>query len=313
MAFDYHEGERAVQRRAGGLEAAAWGAENAIHRALPPVAAGFLSEQVLVVAGHRAADGAVWASGLGGAAGFVTAPDERTVHIAARPAGGDALTESLDAGPVALGVLAIEPGTKRRMRVNGQARLQGDGIVLRTEQVYANCPKYISVRRPEPLPVAAPQAAGPERSSELTGAQRRFVEGADTFFVASSHEHTGADASHRGGNPGFVHVFGPRRLSWPDYRGNSMFMTLGNLELDSRAGLLFADYATGGLLQLSGRARTDWDPARAATYPGAERVVDFDIDRVVWLPAATGWRWAFEKHSRVSPPAPVFSAPTLEP
>ena len=82
------------------------------------------------------------------------------------------------------------------------------------------------------------------------------------------------------GAPGFVQVLGERRLAWPDYAGNAMFQTLGNLASDPRAGLVFADFATGDVLQLSGRARVDWDPARAARVAGAERVVEFDIEAV---------------------------------
>jgi hypothetical protein len=59
-----------------------------------------------------------------------------------------------------------------------------------------------------------------------------------------------------------------------------MFQTLGNLGSDPRAGLVFADFATGDVLQLTGRARVDWDPARAARFVGAARVVELEIDAV---------------------------------
>jgi len=61
------------------------------------------------------------------------------------------------------------------------------------------------------------------------------------------------DASHRGGEPGFVQVLDDNHLLWPDYAGNNHFNTLGNLLVDSRVGLLFVDFAGGHLLQLSGR------------------------------------------------------------
>ena len=77
-----------------------------------------------------------------------------------------------------------------------------------------------------------------------------------------------------------MEVLDERHLAWPDYAGNSMFQTLGNLETDPHAGLVFVDFATGDLLQLIGRARVDFDPARAAKFAGAERIVDFEIDAV---------------------------------
>jgi hypothetical protein len=109
------------------------------------------------------------------------------------------------------------------------------------------------------------------------------------------------DASHRGGNPGFVQVVNERRLVWPDYSGNSMFQTLGNLAVDPHAGLLFMDFAGGGTLQLTGRARLGWDTDGAMELPGAERLVQFEIDEVVELPGASPLRWRFIEHSPFNP------------
>ena len=93
-------------------------------------------------------------------------------------------------------------------------------------------------------------------------------------------------------------MLGARRIAWPDYAGNSMFQTLGNLASDPRTGLVFADLATGDVLQLSGRARVDWDPARAARIAGAERVVELEIDAVREM------REALSLRSRAAEPSP---------
>jgi predicted pyridoxine 5'-phosphate oxidase superfamily flavin-nucleotide-binding protein len=85
----------------------------------------------------------------------------------------------------------------------------------------------------------------PATRTESNGKQQRLIREADTFFIASSHRDGGADASHRGGNPGFVHVLNETKLIWPDYSGNGMFQTLGNLAIDPRAGLLFMDFESG--------------------------------------------------------------------
>jgi hypothetical protein len=200
-------------------------------------------------------------------------------------------------------MLAIEPESRRRLRFNGLAALRGGALHLFVEQVFSNCPKYISVRRREPVPVGTGDPVAVERATRIGDAQRYMIERADTFFIATAHETAGADASHRGGRPGFVRVDDSGALTWPDYRGNGMFMTLGNLEADPRAGLLFPDWETGDLLMLSGLAQTDWDEARAAAVPGAQRLVRFQTDAVVCLREANRWRWTFEEHSRVSPPA----------
>ena len=98
--------------------------------------------------------------------------------------------------------------------------------------------------------------------------------------------------SHRGGDPGFISVSGSGTLSWPEYRGNAMFMTLGNLHLRPECGLLFLDWSGAGpALHLTGRARIDWDPARIAACPGAERIIDFTVDEVVAVTgSALRWR-----------------------
>jgi hypothetical protein len=92
------------------------------------------------------------------------------------------------------------------------------------------------------------------------------------------------DVSHRGGKPGFVRVDidgGRGVLTIPDFRGNFMFNTLGNLAADPRAGLLLVGFEHGGTLQLSGRARIEWDQSAVAAYEGAERLVELTVDAVV--------------------------------
>ena len=76
---------------------------------------------------------------------------------------------------------------------------------------------------------------------------------ADTAFVATRGP-DGLDASHRGGSPGFLHVVDEHTIVWPDYSGQPMFNTLGNIAVDPAAGLTVVDPADGTTLYLSGRA-----------------------------------------------------------
>jgi predicted pyridoxine 5'-phosphate oxidase superfamily flavin-nucleotide-binding protein len=280
-----HDGELAVQRRAGvskALGSARVGAE------IPPVAAAFLGGQPFVIIGG-VADG-VWASMLVGAPGFVRVVDERTVVIDAVAGPHDPLYGRFT-GVAEIGILAVEPSTRRRIRVNGLARAVDHRLVIHTEQVYGNCPKYIQQR----VLIANSGAEGGGHpaytGTALTSGQREWLARTDTFFIATAASGLGADVSHRGGAPGFVQVLGDRRLAWPDYVGNSMYMTLGNLELSPAAGLLVVDWESGDTLQLSGRATVDWDPARAATIPGAQRVVDFEVEHVIQVNASSALRW----------------------
>ncbi len=83
-----------------------------------------------------------------------------------------------------------------------------------------------------------------------------------------------------------------------------MFNTLGNLQVDPRAGLLVPDWRTGTLVHLTGTATVDWDPGHAAAVPGAQRLVDFAVERVVRVPGASPWRWTEAALSHFNPPVP---------
>ncbi len=126
---------------------------------------------------------------------------------------------------------------------------------------------------------------------------------ADTFFIASAHPQRGADASHRGGRPGFVVVAdGGRRLTFPDYSGNRMFQTLGNLTVNPRTGLLLLDWKTGSTLQLTGRAQIIRDAQTLRSWPGAERLVEVTVDAVREHDRAMPARWSLIEPYRRSPP-----------
>jgi uncharacterized protein len=162
------------------------------------------------------------------------------------------------------------------------------------DEAFGNCPKYIQRR----LPVA--RLEPPPDPKERTAAAldergRALVQAADTLFIASMHPQRGADASHRGGRPGFLNVAADgASLSFPDYPGNRMFQTLGNLTVEPRAGLLFVDWDTGATLQLTGRAAVVWD--------GEERRVTFAIDEIRERERAMPARWQLIEPSRLNPP-----------
>lgn len=296
-----HDGEQAVQRRAGEGHAG-WGSPM-FSAEIPIGFRGFILAQRMLVLGGRDDNDALWATVLAGPAGFARPTSDRALDIDALPAHGDPLREMFGT-PREVGILAIEPQTRRRIRINGRATRRDDGLHVVTDQVLGNCPKYIQTREivaVEPQPTEA--AAVVRRSSELSDAQQQLIRAADTFFIASHGPGQGGDASHRGGMPGFVEVRGSRRLVWPDYFGNSFYMTLGNMALDPRCGLLFIDWETGDTLSLTGRGAIDWDPAHAAPVPGALRLVEFEIDQVVEVERAHQLRWRLHDYSRHNPPS----------
>ncbi|HEY4269874.1 MAG TPA: pyridoxamine 5'-phosphate oxidase family protein [Galbitalea sp.] len=297
MASPYHSGELTAQRKAGLLEEAARVAA-VINREIPPVAAAFLEHQPMLVISAVDDTGSVWATMLTGAPGFISVVGPSTVVVADAPAPGDPLYEALAAARQ-VGLIAIEPGTRRRVRMNGTAHPESGGLRINLAQIYANCPKYIQRRVPAQ---AASSPSEPRVGTALSTSDLEQLAITDTFFVATADVDGDADASHRGGNPGFLRALDATHLQWPDYVGNSMFNTFGNLEVNPRAGLLLPDWDTGTLLHLTGSARVDWDPAHAAAVPGAQRLVEFTVERSVRVPGASPLRWSEPEFSRFNPP-----------
>ena len=290
----FHAGERDVQERLGVREIETW-ARKVVRDHLPEEHRIFHTALPFLVVAARDREGRPWASLLSGPDGFVTSPDPGSLVIDAHPAPGDALSLALVA-PADIGILGIELESRRRNRVNGRVlESQSGGIAIAVDQTFGNCPQYIRERRWRRVSPAT--AAPPRRGTRLSAAQRAWIGSADTLFIASGHRGDGdsptygMDASHRGGDPGFVRVADSTRLVFPDYAGNNHFNTMGNLVLDPRAGLLFVDFETGSLLQLTGRTTIDWDSESVARVPGARRLVTFDIEEIVELPAGVALRW----------------------
>ncbi|MFG2339010.1 pyridoxamine 5'-phosphate oxidase family protein [Streptomyces yangpuensis] len=253
----YHWGSLAVQERVG-VRGPAEHVGRSIGTGIRDVAAAFLELQPHLVVGAADDAGRMWASLLTGPPGFVRATGAHRVAVTGGPPAGDPLADALATGGTRVGTIALDPRTRRRMRLNGTLTATPRGFAVEAEQVFANCPKYLQKR--QPLELVADGAGVVRRGDALTPGQMRTVRGADTFFVATTAEGDGVDASHRGGLPGFVEVLSPVELAWPDYAGNAMFLTLGNLMTDPRAGLLLPDWESGAVLQLSGRARTEFAP-----------------------------------------------------
>jgi uncharacterized protein len=136
---------------------------------------------------------------------------------------------------------------------------------------------------------------------------RAFIERADTLFVATHAPAAageadvktgrGADVSHRGGRPGFVKIEDERTLLVPDFTGNFLFMTFGNLQLNPRAGVLFIDFDSGDLLTLTGTAEVVWGGDELKAFDGAERAWRFRIEAGWRLRDALPLRWAYRELS----------------
>lgn len=295
MSGVYHPGELAVQQRMG-QAGIAERVGRMVRQAIPAAAAVFLAEQPLIVLAAADDAGRVWTSLIAGPPGFVHADDARTITIDRRPAPGDPLADVLS-HPRQVGMIAVQPQTRRRMRVNGAAEPVAGGVRIQTDQVYSNCPKYITRRHVDDIR-PAPVAPQTRRSAAIDERQRVIISATDTFFIGSADPDGNTDASHRGGNPGFLQVLSPTRLRWPDYRGNSMFMTLGNISANPRCGLLIPDWRTGATLQLTGTAEIVWDGQPA---PGVQCWIDFTLTELVELSDVSPLSWGAAELSPANP------------
>ena len=222
--------------------------------------------------------------------------------IAGAPQPGDPLSANLQRG-APLGLLGIELATRGRVRVNGSVEWVNEhGFELHVEQAFGNCRKYIHARtrgaeRP-PAPSVEPPVIG---GGTLSAPARALLDRSDTCFLASASAHAtrggreGVDVSHRGGPPGFVRAQAfalHTRLTLPDYTGNFMFNSLGNIEVNPRAGLLACDFASGDVLSLTGRARVIWSGPEISAFAGADRLLEIDVDSHVVLPNAIRNSWS---------------------
>lgn len=297
----FHEGERKAQELAGET----WTADQngqIIADEIPGGALKFIEQQSFAVVGSSDPEGRIWTSILLGKPGFMAAPDRRTVKFDLNRAfvsPSDPLLSNLETDPK-VGSLVIDLSTRRRLRINGNLSRTGDSsLELFVSESFPNCPKFIQRRHfvfeadfsTEHSSDNVP-GVGIEAEESLNDGQRQSIERADTFFVASAHAERGLDASHRGGNPGFVQVLDEKTLRIPDYPGNGMFQTFGNLLTNPKAGLVFPDFEGKRLIQLSGTVSIEWNaPEVELETGGTNRFWDFRIERVLETPLPDGLRW----------------------
>jgi uncharacterized protein len=291
-ASPWNDGELALQRSVGVVERMESVGRNQMQRNfMPDQHREFYAQLPFVVLGAVDKQGEAWATLRAGRPGFMHSPEPHHLHVALERDAQDPADAGMDDG-AAVGMLGIELHTRRRNRMNGVVRRnETPGFDIEVTQAYGNCPRYIQLRQYEfvdtrPGPVTE-MAALDERAVAMIGA-------ADAFYIASyvvrDGEHQ-VDASHRGGKSGFVRIDADGWLTIPDFAGNLFFNTLGNILLNPRTGLTFIDMHSGDMLQMAGRAEVILDSPAIAAFQGAERLLRFKPQRIVYRPAALPLRW----------------------
>lgn len=281
----WHPGETALQRRTGVEARMEEVGRRVIRDHLIDQHRDFYPLLSMVVLGSVDGAGRPWATIRTGEPGFLSSPDPYRLlaRIPVDPA-DPAQLDPAAASPV--GLLGIDLVTRRRNRLNGLAHWSPEGLEIAVRESFGNCPKYIQLRHLRAVETAPGE---PRRSTALTDADHALIQAADTVYVASHADVGGerrVDVSHRGGTAGFVRADDDGWLVIPDLPGNRFFSTLGNIAMNGRAGLTFADFTSGDLLQMTGDAEVLGEGDGG--FEGAERLWRFRPTTIVNRPGTLG-------------------------
>lgn len=149
-----------------------------------------------------------------------------------------------------VGGLAINMEAARRVRINGDIHYEGDVAVLELEEAFTLCRKYVAPmvaldesRRAGPLSCATT----PVDNVKLIA----LLDAASTMFLASSAPDGAPDVAHRGGPSGFItYDAASGSITWPEFLGDGIFKSAGNVRATGRCTLLIPDFATGDALEI---------------------------------------------------------------
>lgn len=110
-------------------------------------------------------------------------------------------------------------------------------------------------------------------SDVISDSDRAFIESRDMFFLATADDAGLPNCSYKGGDPGFVRVIDERTIAFPNFDGNGMYLSMGNVLVNPSVGLLFIDFERGHRMRLNGVASIDPQDPLMAEYPEAQFIV----------------------------------------
>ncbi len=305
MAEVYHDGEKQIQQKIGEVAIANRNG-TVITDTIIRGAINFIEKQPMAIVSSANASGELWVSLLIGNFGFTKVPHPNAIvfdesMITSNP--DDVFFINILANPQ-IGSLFIELDSRRRFRINGSCQLNEHSIEVKIKEAFPNCPKYIQ-RRVVSLPEHFEKVnSSATQGGELMEAEKSWIKNADTFFVGSSSSEGRLDANHRGGNPGFVEILDGGALKIPDYQGNSLYNTFGNIVQNPKVGLLFIDFEKGETLQLTGMAELLFEQKSEADIiktNGTGRYWLFNTHRWIHTKNHHKVKWSFLEYSPFNP------------
>lgn len=302
----FHKGELKLQNQVGMREKIDVMTKYLMHDFMIDQHREFFEGLEYIFLGTVDQNGLPHASIVTGEVGFASSPDPKTLVIEIGNYDVNPAFNGLDIGSL-VGVLGLDLSNRRRNRMHGKiSAIDDHSITITVVQSYGNCPKYISLREisERELPILQNHNA---IDQALSVEDRNLIKTSDTFFIASyvsdgsGAPYEGVDVNHRGGEPGFVSVDSSTQITIPDYKGNDLFNTFGNLLLNSDAALLFMNFETGDQLHLHGQATLIEDVASLGDFPNAQRLLRIDVKNVKRKTSATNLRWRFIETSPFNP------------
>jgi hypothetical protein len=299
----FHKGELEVQALAG-EQSEAIRVSRMIQETVPTGALQFLQQQFMIWISVEDNNNLPWAFPLSGSPGFVNPNQGELIEIDLNEKEPipEKWSSYLQKGKF-IGCLAIELASRRRLRINGIIKAcNNQQLQIEVQQAYPNCPKYI--RRREILSQPGEGrfqwlSSGTVLNKELSN----IIKQSDTAFIASIGPN-GADVSHRGGQPGFIDINSMNKITVPDYKGNSLFNTLGNFKLNPTGGLTIVEFNQGLLLQLTGKVNLQFDNVDSGTATGGtNRYWDLTVDKWHLFQLQPNIKWDNLDYSSYNPEA----------
>lgn len=181
-------------------------------------------------------------------------------------------------------------------------------LVLKITQSLGNCPKYLNKKHITPH---TPSPILKSTSIQLPQSALDLIAKADLFFISSSHGSLSMDTNHRGGSPGFVRILSNSpscTLVWPEYSGNRLYQTLGNLHTTPKAGLVFPDFETGDVLYLTGSTEILAAEEARAVICRSNLAVKFTVEAARWVRCGLGFRGEAVEMSPYNPPVRLLAS-----
>ncbi|KAI4156436.1 MAG: hypothetical protein L6R39_001107 [Caloplaca ligustica] len=304
----WHEGESMMQQK---LHIPPQ--ENPTNPFLTPSGAYLIQHSPLLALGTLDDKGRPWTTLLGGKAGFarplghsvmgirtmVDPSYDPVINSLLASNDGDESVEQADKYR-AVSALTIDLATRSRYKLAGSmvagalgqlGDASGSGqehqaspteaqIVIKIERSLGNCPKYINKKQIIPT---IPEPALVSGTLPLSAEAIELLAKADLFFVTSSYDGSSMGTNNRGGPRGFVRVmqndFSGTTLVYPEYSGNRLYQTLGNLCVFPKVGIVVPDFDTGNVLYTTGTTEIVLGRDCAAILPRSNLAVKVHLEK----------------------------------